>query len=154
MAECTWDFGLGHGIRVGHPRSNPDRRGRAVPIPDTAPPSWSSGGRRVWPESTDAELDGPDTISVGAKYRSPATSPRTHGRAGRPSPTTDLETTIGLHDKVAELRQERDHLQQQLDDLRAELPATATTPASIASEVRRTARDADRIRVERGQLQD
>ncbi len=79
--------------------------------------------------------------------------------------TTDLETTLGLHNKVAELRQERDRLQQQLDDLRAELPATATNPASIASEVRRTARewkvtadrfkaDADRIRIERGQLQD
>ncbi len=79
--------------------------------------------------------------------------------------TTDLETTLGLHDKVAELRQERDRLQQQLANLRAEPPVTATTPASIASEVRRTTRewkvtadrlkaDADRIRIERGQLQD
>ncbi len=79
--------------------------------------------------------------------------------------TTDLETTIGLHNKVAELKQERDRLQQQLDDLRAEPPATATPPASIASEVRRTAREwkvvadrlkaeGDRIRVERAQLQD
>ena len=79
--------------------------------------------------------------------------------------TTDLETTLGLHNKVAELKQERDRLQQQLDDLLAEPPATATPPASIASEVRRTARewkvvadrlkaDADRIRIERGQLQD
>ncbi len=79
--------------------------------------------------------------------------------------TADLETTLGLHDKVAELRQERDQLQQQLADLHAEPPVTATTPASIASEVRRTARewkvtadrlkaDTDRIRAERGQLQD
>ena len=78
--------------------------------------------------------------------------------------TIDLETTLGLHNKVAELKQERDRLQQQLDDLRAETPAMATTPASIASEVRRTARewkvtsdrlkaDADRIRAERSQLQ-
>ena len=78
--------------------------------------------------------------------------------------TTNLETTLGLHVKVAELRRERDQLKQQAD-LRAEPPATATNPASIASEVRRTARewkatadrlkaDADRIRIERGQLQD
>ncbi len=79
--------------------------------------------------------------------------------------TAELETTLGLHDKVAELRRERDQLQQQLADLRAEPPDTATTPASIASEVRRTAQawkvtadrlkaDADHIRAERGQLQD
>ncbi len=79
--------------------------------------------------------------------------------------TTELETTLGLHNKVAELKRERDRLQQQLDDLRAEPPATVTPPASIASEVPGTARDwkvvadrlkadADRIRVERGQLQD
>ncbi len=66
---------------------------------------------------------------------------------------------------MAELRQERDQLQQQLAYLRVEPPVTATTPASIASEVRRTARewkvtadrlkaDADRIRAERGHLQD
>ncbi len=75
--------------------------------------------------------------------------------------TTDLETTLGLHNQMAELRQERDRLQQQLDDLRAEPPATATPPASIASEVQQTARewktladrlerDATRIRIERG----
>ncbi len=34
--------------------------------------------------------------------------------------TTDLETTLGLHNKVAELKQERDRLQQRLDGLRAE----------------------------------
>ncbi len=79
--------------------------------------------------------------------------------------TTDLEATLGLHNKMAELKQERDHLQQQLEDLRAEPRATVTPPGSIASEVRRTARewkvvanrlkaDADRISVERGQLQD
>ncbi len=79
--------------------------------------------------------------------------------------TTDLETTLGLHNKMAELKQERDQLQQQLEDLRAEPPATVISPASIASEVWRTARewkvvadslkaDADRIRVERSQLQD
>ncbi len=56
-------------------------------------------------------------------------------------------------------------MQQQLDDLRAESPAAATPPASIASEVRRTARewkvvadwlkaDTDCIRIERGQLRD
>ena len=49
--------------------------------------------------------------------------------------TTNLETTLGLHNKVVELKQERDRLQQQLGDLRAEPPATATTPTSIASEV-------------------
>ncbi len=47
--------------------------------------------------------------------------------------TADLEKTLGLHDKVAELKQERDRLQRQLDDLRAEPPAVATTPASVAS---------------------
>ncbi len=78
--------------------------------------------------------------------------------------TADLETTLGLHDKVAELKQQRDRLQRQLDDLRAEPSAAAANPASIASEVRRTARewkitadrlkaDADRIRTEIGQLQ-
>ncbi len=78
--------------------------------------------------------------------------------------TADLETTLGLHDKVAELRWERDRLQQQLDDSRAEPPAAAADPTSIASEVRRTAQkwkvtadrlkaNADRIRTERGQLQ-
>ncbi len=66
---------------------------------------------------------------------------------------------------MTELRQERDRLQQQLDDLRAAPPATATPPASIASDVRQTARewkvladrlesDATRIRTERGQLRD
>ncbi len=49
--------------------------------------------------------------------------------------TTDLETTLGFHHKVAELKQERDRLQQRLDDLCAEPPAMATAPASIASEV-------------------
>ncbi len=79
--------------------------------------------------------------------------------------TTDLETTLGLHNKVAELKQERDRLQQQLDDLRAEPPAMATPPASVASEVQQTARewkvladrlesDATRIRTERGKLRD
>ncbi len=71
--------------------------------------------------------------------------------------------TLGLHNQMTELRQERDRLQQQLDDLRAELPATATPPASIASDVRQTAQkwkvladrlesDATHIRIERGQL--
>ncbi len=65
---------------------------------------------------------------------------------------------------MTELKRERDKLQQQLADVRGEPTATATNPASIASEVRRTARewkvtadrlkaDADRIRTERGQLQ-
>ncbi len=78
--------------------------------------------------------------------------------------TTDLETTLGLHNKVAELKQERDQLQQQLDDLHAEPPATVASPTSIAAEVRRTAQewkvvadrlkaDADCIRIERCQLQ-
>ncbi len=66
---------------------------------------------------------------------------------------------------MAELRQERDWLQQQLDDLWTEPPAVPTPPASIASEVRETTQewkvladrlesDATRIRKERGQLQD
>ncbi len=66
---------------------------------------------------------------------------------------------------MTELRQERDRLQQQLDDLRTEPPATATPPASTSSEVRKTARewkvladrlngDAIRIREERGELRD
>ncbi len=78
--------------------------------------------------------------------------------------TADFATTLGLHDKVAELKRERDQLQQQLADLRAEPPAAAPTLVSVAYEVRRTARewkvtadrlkaDADRIRTERGQLQ-
>ncbi len=53
--------------------------------------------------------------------------------------TTDLETILGLHNQMAELRQERDRLQQQLDNLRVEPPVVATPPASIASEVQRTA---------------
>ncbi len=80
------------------------------------------------------------------------------------SQTADLETTLGLQNEVAELKQERDQLQQQLAGLRAEPSATATTSASVASEVRRTAQewkvtadrlkaDAYRIRAERGQLQ-
>ncbi len=78
---------------------------------------------------------------------------------------TDLTTTLGLHDKVAELKRERDQLQQQLASLRVESPVAAPAPASEASEVRRVARewkttadrlkaDADRIRTERGQLQE
>ena len=78
---------------------------------------------------------------------------------------TDLTTTLGLHDKVAELKRERDQLQQQLASLRAEPPVAAPAPASIAPEVRQVAQewkftadrlkaDADRIRTERGQLQD
>ncbi len=76
----------------------------------------------------------------------------------------DLTTTLGLHDKVAGLKRERDQLQQQLADLRAKPPAVASASVSVASEVRQTARewkvtadqlkaDADRIRAERGQLQ-
>ena len=38
---------------------------------------------------------------------------------------TDLTTTLGLHDKVAELKRERDQLQQQLVDLRAQPPAAS-----------------------------
>ncbi len=49
--------------------------------------------------------------------------------------TTDLETTLGLHDKVAELKRERDQLQQQLTDLRAELPAAASASVSVASKL-------------------
>ena len=78
--------------------------------------------------------------------------------------TTDLETTLGLQNKVGELKQERDQLQQQLADLRAEPSAAAPASVSVASEVQRTTRewkvtadrlkaDADRIRAERGQLQ-
>ncbi len=55
--------------------------------------------------------------------------------------TTDLETTLGLHNKVAELKQEMDQLQQQLTNLRAEPPAAAPASVSVASEVRRTARE-------------
>ncbi len=107
---------------------------------------------------------------MGAKYRSPALQLQVRALTEEREDlvrrqTTDLETTLGLHDKVAELRRERDQLQQQLADLHAEPPVMATTPASIASEVQRTARewkvtadrlkaDVDRIRVERGQLQD
>ena len=54
---------------------------------------------------------------------------------------TDLTTTLGLHNKVAELKRERDQLQQQLASLRAESPVTAPAPASEASEVRRVARE-------------
>ena len=50
--------------------------------------------------------------------------------------TTDLEMTLNLHNQMAGLRQERDRLQQQLDDLRTEPPAVATPPASVTSEVR------------------
>ena len=78
---------------------------------------------------------------------------------------TDLTTTLGLHDKVAELKREKNQLQQQLASLCAESPVTAPAPASEASEVRRVTRewkttgdrlkaDADRIRTERGQLQE
>ncbi len=78
---------------------------------------------------------------------------------------TDLTTTLGLHDKVAELKRERDQLQQQLASLRAESLVIAPAPASEASKVQRVARewkttadrlkaDADRIRTERGQLQE
>ena len=49
--------------------------------------------------------------------------------------TTDLEMTLGLHDKVAELKRERDQLQQQLTDLRAELPAAASASVSVASKL-------------------
>ncbi len=66
---------------------------------------------------------------------------------------------------MAELRQERDRLQQQLDDQRTELLAIATAPASTASKVRETAKewkvladrlnaDAIQIREERGELRD
>ncbi len=48
---------------------------------------------------------------------------------------TDLTTTLGLHDKVAELKRERDQLQQQLASLRAESPVVTTAPASEDSKV-------------------
>ena len=48
---------------------------------------------------------------------------------------TDLTTTLGLHDKVAELKRERDQLQQQLASLRAESPVAAPAPASKTPEV-------------------
>ena len=78
---------------------------------------------------------------------------------------TDLTTTLGLHDKVAELKRERDQLQQQLASLHAKSPMTTPAPPSEASEVRRVAKewktmadrlkaDADRIRTERSQLQE
>ncbi len=78
---------------------------------------------------------------------------------------TDLTTTLVLHDKVAELKRERDQLQQQLASLHAESPVAAPAPASAAPEVRQVAQewkltadwlkaDADRIQTERGQLQD
>ncbi len=53
----------------------------------------------------------------------------------------ELETTLGLHNKVAELTQARDHLQWQLDELRAAPPVTATPPAPATSEVQQTARE-------------
>ncbi len=66
---------------------------------------------------------------------------------------------------MAELRQERDRLQQQLDEVHTEPPATATPAVSVASEVEQMARewkvladrlesDATRIRIERGKLRD
>ena len=48
---------------------------------------------------------------------------------------TNLMTTLGLHDKVAELKREKDQLQQQLASLRAESPASTPAPASEASQV-------------------
>ncbi len=100
---------------------------------------------------------------MGEKHCPPTALTKEREELGRRQ-TTDLETTLGLHNKVAEMKRERDRLQQQLDALRAEPPATATPPASIASEVRRTAREwkvvadrlkgeGDRIRMERAQLQ-
>ena len=76
---------------------------------------------------------------------------------------TDLTKTLSLHDKVAELKRERDQLQQQLADLHAKPPAAASASVSVASEVRQTDREwkvtadrlkanADHIRTERGQL--
>ena len=78
---------------------------------------------------------------------------------------TDLTTTLGLHDKVAELKRERDQLQQQLASLRAESQVAAPAPTSETPEIRRVAREwkvtadrlkaeADLIRTERGQLQE
>ncbi len=65
---------------------------------------------------------------------------------------TDLTTTLGLHDKVTELKRERDQLQQQLADLRAMPPAAASASMSVASEVRQTAREwkvtADRLKAD------
>ncbi len=77
----------------------------------------------------------------------------------------ELETTLGLHNKVAELTQARDQLQRQLNELRAAPPVPATPPAPAASEVQQTTREwkalADRlegdvtcIRTERGKLRD
>ncbi len=79
--------------------------------------------------------------------------------------TKDLETTLGLHNQVTELRRERDRLQEQLDDLRREPSAMATPLALTSSEVKKTAMewkiladrlngDAIRIREERRQLRD
>ncbi len=44
--------------------------------------------------------------------------------------TEDLETTLGLHNQMAELQQESDRLQQQLDDLQAK-PLVMATPPKI-----------------------
>ena len=46
---------------------------------------------------------------------------------------TDLTTTLGLHDKVAELKRERDQLQQQLADPHAEPPVAAPASVFVAS---------------------
>ncbi len=77
--------------------------------------------------------------------------------------TTDLEATLDQHNHMAELRRERDCLQQRLDDLQTESQAIATSSTSTESEVGKTARewkvladrlngDATRIREERGRL--
>lgn len=79
--------------------------------------------------------------------------------------TEDLERTLGLHNQVTELRQERDRLQHQLDDLQAEPPTVATPPSSTSNAVKEMAKswkvladrlndDGIRIRKERKCLND
>ncbi len=145
MAKHAGNGGWGHRLRLGHPRQGPDQRGRAVLLSDTGPPG------RSWERN----------IALQLQVR--ALTEEREEQLRRQ--TAELETTLGLHNKVSELTQARDRLQQQLDELRAALPVTATPPAPATSEVQQTARewktladrlegDVTRIRAERGKLRD